>query len=429
MGRLSLYSRPLTAVIAVGCGMVLGYLALRPDLLVLAIAVVIALVAVQCEPQWIMYGWIVLRCLSEMAPPVAGIDGSSWLGGLLLLVFIARHRRQAPIPLKHVWPLGALVAVGLLTLLISPTVGGFTEALKWCSYGVLFIFAVESKVSVTALFRCLLIASVIPAGYAAWQHFSGHEEVILVATQGGYQPLGRVQGTFAQPNELANVMCFVALGVIVFWRAHPLWANGIALVLSLVILSWTEARGQTYALVALVSLAIWLHFRKWWLSVGVTMIALTVVLLAIGHAGLARYAAPIAHFGNSAVSDRFVIWATQWKLFLTSPVVGNGLNTAYVNVLGALSPVSAQNVYLMLLVEAGIPGLVLFLGQMGVILREGIRQVRQRLPSGSLLLLYTLFFLIIGMEEDILNEGITAGILFLVFGAVVGGSRLSGQIL
>jgi O-antigen ligase len=89
-----------------------------------------------------------------------------------------------------------------------------------------------------------------------------------------------------------------------------------------------------------------------------------------------------AILSSSSIADRHVMWANGWKIFKEHPVIGNGLNTFFVNYMEVREDEHknkkgsyAHNCYLQMAADIGSVGLASFLGFVALLLIGAARSL------------------------------------------------------
>jgi len=216
----------------------------------------------------------------------------------------------------------------------------------------------------------------------------------LVGPSAGVSQAGRLTGARADANALAVLLLVstvFAAALAVVLRGVPLAAPlslGAAL-LGVIALFATFSRGGVVALVVVVLAGI-VYGGRW--RKGMALLGLTAVLLgAVYLAGSADGGSAADRLLSSSTSGRSSIWTVGWRIVEANPVIGVGSGNYTVAEPHYLltspgvipddqfiidTPLVAHNIYLHILAEMGVIGLVLFLGLLGVSIASAVRAVR-----------------------------------------------------
>jgi O-antigen ligase len=209
----------------------------------------------------------------------------------------------------------------------------------------------------------------------------------------GYAPGGRAlwNGEFANPNGLA-AMCVLQMGiagglVVTEPRKSPAWFLGVigVLVLPMMIIM-TASRGGFIAL-AVFGLLFLLASRQKGRAIVIVTIALLIGFLFAPESALRRFGG-IKHLSNTSelgqadpegsATERYALWAVGVQIIQDHPMYGVGPYAAPWAVRDYWPKAGIKDlhsVYLTVLAESGPPGLVLYLGIIGLVLNKS-RKVR-----------------------------------------------------
>lgn len=200
---------------------------------------------------------------------------------------------------------------------------------------------------------------------------------------------GRLAGSIGDPNEQAAVLVAAipfALALAATLRRAPV-LRGLAVAAALIALVGvitTLSRGGLIALgcVMLAAVVFGGRWRRW---------AMVLLILAVaGGAGYIFAIAPAtsrARVTSGDTSGRSDIWTIGWRMVKANPLVGVGSGNFQVSSIHYLQqpgsihsaqlvvnvPHVAHNIYLELLADMGIPGLLAFLGIVGAALAAATR--------------------------------------------------------
>jgi O-antigen ligase len=339
------------AILAAACFAMLALVNLR-----VAIALLVPLLFLEAIPVFnlaakggaavVLVAWIV-ALPTRAAPPAYGGHRSLPIILVLLLTWLALSLAWAGDPGQGASALG-----------------------QWLAMGLLFVVVATTMVDMQAI---RLTAAMFVIGAVA--------STSIGAAQGDLRPLaspgldaGRFAGAMGDPNFLAAGLVaaiVVALGLLPF-RRDPIWrwAIVVSVVLLSVGLAASGSRGAIVAAFATTVVAAVLAKRH---RVQVVLVAAVVAGAALVWFSIspATWKRITAEDGGAGRDD---LWKVAWTMAGDHPVVGVGLDNFTVvandytrrvgpleNVdLIAVRPHQVHNVYLQMLAETGVVGLVLF---------------------------------------------------------------------
>jgi O-antigen ligase len=211
----------------------------------------------------------------------------------------------------------------------------------------------------------------------------------------------RVGGTLGHPNFLGGYLALslpmAGLGAFVFKRRWQRGLAGLTLLLGLAALIVTASRGAYLAVAIEVGLAGILIARARITRISATTIA-SGVAAAIGavviYLNLGSFAAYRIMENDPTTQYRWVLIQTALSMFWSHPLLGTGLNTfteflnAHYESAAATMPqlIPVHNLFLLILAETGIVGLVLFVAWLGLPIFGAIRN-RRMLSADHLVIL------------------------------------------
>ena len=253
----------------------------------------------------------------------------------------------------------------------DPAVGR-EPAIRYALNAVLFLIvytAIRKPKHVVWLVSAFVTASTLSAGYG-----------LLVPRPGGENE-GRLGGTLGEPNELAAVLVaglVLALALAAISNRKPLTRGAmiVAAGLCLLCLFLTLSRGGLVALGVAMIAAVFVAGR--WRGKALAAAAVTLTSLVVFF-GFAASASQVARVTESTTSGRSDLWEVGWRMVKANPVKGVGVGqfqTSAVHYLiepGSIAradliidaPHVAHNLYLQVLSELGLIGLLPFLVILG----------------------------------------------------------------
>ena len=331
---------------------------------------------------WVAIFFVERLPFVSVGPNAAGIlVALAWIGTLASpsanrLALLRRHR-------------GILVALALFLAWISLSVGwaeepgsGGAQLWRWYVAGLLLVI-VLTAISSARHARWLAVAFVAGATASVLLGVALETVGILVPDP---EDEGRLTGGYGDPNDLAAVLppAIVLAGALVADRGKPIKAAAAVIAIGALVfgLVATESRGGMVAAAAVVVAGVLVAKRR-------RMRAMALVGLVLGIAAIGFAVAPGAWERVTSFEDRgngrSELWSVAWQMAGDHPIRGVGINNFrvrshdYAQTSGPLEfaefltdePKVVHNVYLELLAETGILGLVLFLAVSIGCLRAG----------------------------------------------------------
>lgn len=155
----------------------------------------------------------------------------------------------------------------------------------------------------------------------------------------------RAYSTFPHPNSMAGYMLVVAILILFYEKNRRLKITASGLAALVVLLSFSLA-----AYMAVLATTLFSRINNY-------LLVFVFVALSMLFPLLSSYFLKNSHFSES-VDKRIVLMESSAKVFSKAPIFGVGLNNFLV-VSGSLQPV--HNIFLLVLSETGLVGLLLFL--------------------------------------------------------------------
>ncbi len=340
------------------------------------------------------------------------------VGHLFIALALATHwargllSRRFPIPIGWEHPasylfLPVLAFLGVATLSLWDAPGpfldtGIPELVKWGEIGLVLWLVAERATprSIPALLAGILVVGVFQAGVGLYQSAlrgEGPEPFLIPGTD-----FYRAYGTFEQPNPYAGTMGMmlaltVGIGGVLALEcarhfsgclAHRKWAGlvillvGSALMGGALVASWSRGAWIGFA-AALAAMALALPRRtRWGVILAVGLVVLSLFLYAAGLLP-ARIVARLTEFAtdlrlqdvrgvginsaNYAVIERLAHWQSaveMWRAHFWTGVGLGGYEPAYPEFALINWPLAlghAHNIYLNVLAEMGLVGLIAYL--------------------------------------------------------------------
>jgi putative inorganic carbon (HCO3(-)) transporter len=259
----------------------------------------------------------------------------------------------------------------------------------------------------------------------------------LTSSSAGSGGFGRLTGTVGDPNELAAVLvaaipiCLALAGTL---RARPV-LRALTLGAALLCLAGTIntlSRGGLLALGAVLLAAV-LFGGRW--RPQATALLVVTALATVGYFGVIAPLAAQQRVTSADSSGRTDIWTVGWRMVKAHPLngVGSGnfqnAEVHYLQAPGAITknganlivnvPHVAHNIYLEVLADLGIPGLLAFLGVVAAAIAATIKAARMfnRQDDREMeLIARSMFLVLVGfMTADIFLSGEFAKQLWIAF--------------
>ena len=309
-------------------------------------------------------------------------------GGLLALSWLATvaNRREARKAFVSAHPLFfGVIVFFLVWVLLSLTWA------EWPSVGV----TPASRYVLDAFLFLIVFTTIRARRHVIWLTTAFVTASVLSAAYGLFVPppsvdQDRLAGTIGEPNQLAAVLIaglVLSLALAVIVRGRPL--TRLILVFSAVLCLLTNfltlSRAGLIALAATMVVSVFVAGR-WRVVVATTAVfVLGAILIFFNFVATPDQRARVTSFGNT--SGRSDIWTVGWRMVQAHPVTGIGVgqfqqsSVHYLIAPGAIQrsdlivdkPKVAHNIYLQVLAELGIVGLIPFVIILGFSLSCAMR--------------------------------------------------------
>lgn len=423
--------------------------AVRPRALVAGPGRVAAGVHAASRPGLLDVGLLALAATLWFAPPRLLVAGFPLLG-----VAWWRRRRalgaMASTPLD--WPLGLLLAMGLVALLPSVDLSASLPRLLGLWFGVA-VFLIVFDVLTTEKRLWLVVSGLATSGMllavvglvgTEWsrsdsQPFGGvYQRLPLLIT---FLPRSDEGGL--NPNKLAAALAMLLplpAAVMLFTPGRLLrlcWGVGTALMAATLVLTQSQS-GLLAAGVALLALGV-TRSRRFLLALPLVGIVVVGLAWSVGPGALAGewLSLSLVPGSTGSLSNRLAVWSAALSLIQAYPLTGIGIGT-FPDALARYAPrlasgaevPHAHNLYLQFALDLGLPGLALFLVLLAGALGATWRAVRlgptaraRGLVAGVACGL--LAYLAYGVT-DAIGPGEKPGLfLWLLLGTIAAGGRLA----
>jgi len=264
-----------------------------------------------------------------------------------------------------------------MAVLLFSTVTSFalSSSLKIFMVYIVFVagyFAITNAIrdfkTLVPILVLMLIAAFAVGAYGIYQHVFGFAEGTTWTDTGMFEDIStRVVSTFDNPNVLGEyLLLLIPLGVAMFLAVKNGFAKtghlAITAVLGLCMI-YTYSRGNWIGLiVALVVFILFYDTRFVWLGV----IAILAAPFVVSQSVITRFAS-IGDTKDTSTSYRVYIWMGTFNMLKDYWLCGIGLGTDAFNMIyphyayASIVAPHSHNLYLQLVVENGIIGLVAFL--------------------------------------------------------------------
>ncbi|MDQ3569400.1 MAG: O-antigen ligase family protein [Actinomycetota bacterium] len=332
--------------------------------------------------------------ITSMNPAVAGAPPwalSTLWTVFLLVVALTRwaieRRQQRNLPTLGFVTL-LFLAVTIVGLARTPDMGDALPVLRSTATGIAFFFVIASQIRTRRQIQWVVsgasVGALLIGGYATWEYVSGSGSFGFITSSGAL--VGRVTAGFGHPNQLGGFLLLVLpvamAGVGLCRRGRSLYL--IAVVLAAIGIYASFSRAALVAL-AMVPLA----FLRWRHTLVVVPVLACITLVAIPDLIQERFATLTPR--GAEVAGRSDYWRTAGTIWADQPVLGAGLGSfpsAYARTRLAgkqflpstalQSPPHAHNLFLQLLAEQGVAGLVALLAVLAASLHWILRMRRAR---------------------------------------------------
>jgi len=383
---------------------------LSPLVLPVVVALAAAAVLIATRPEWgvalalALAPWTNLhvggeRPLRLVLPPLA-------FGLLIYGMLVASRERRAGAPAFQTAGIVLFAGVAIVSALQALDPAQTLTKLFGLLTAVALFFAVLTICHARG--QLLLVAAGAVAGLLVASAQGALQHALGQFGEGGFvaggEIVGRVQGSFGHPNQYAGfiaVLLPVAVGMLAT-RATPgrmRLLAGVALGFALPALTFAYARGAFLGLA--VGAVVWLTLLRPRVAVGVA------VVMAVGSVALAPAALKdrVSDPAGGDIGLRADLWGSALDIYTERPVLGVGINNfaeGYVTLpstlanasqrrllhqVQVLTPPHAANLYLNILAEQGLLGILAFAGLAFTSVLTVYRGSRIRDPAGRALCL------------------------------------------
>lgn len=288
-----------------------------------------------------------------------------------------------------------ICAILLLGVLLVSSLASFARigSVKvWLMYFVFIGFyfvvinTVKTKEQLFGLFKILVISGALVALYGIMQYAFGwttsnawiDEEMFEDATM-------RVYSTLGNPNVLGEylllILPFAAVYMLKYkWRELSKYGYGAMFVVLALCLVLTQSRGCWIGFAISVAVFVTFYEGRWW---GLIPLALLILPFILPQTIIDRFLS-IGNMEDSSTSYRVYIWLGTLGMMRHFWLGGIGMGEAAFSQVypffsyNAITAPHSHNLFLQLLVEAGISGLAVFLALQIVFLKNMSKVYRHR---------------------------------------------------
>ncbi|HEY5287002.1 MAG TPA: O-antigen ligase family protein [Solirubrobacteraceae bacterium] len=410
----------LPAMIVAALSVAIAYQ--RPEIGIALALVLIPMGTLGINPQLMTYAVqafsVYLACIAFLGWRARGEEASAL-------------PRMAPLVLIY-------LAVALLSVTQSPELHSASRFMRsLLTGGLLFsavIFTVRSRREILWVLAGAAVSGLIVGLHAIRDYSSGEHAAGFITTTG--EVVGRATAGFSQPNQLGGFLVLLVPLGIAGALISPRWRIPFAFAAA------AAAAGvyASFSRGALIGLAIvpFFFLRGWRLWILGPLVVLAVVLAA---PGLVRERFATLTSSGGEISTRVDIWHTALNIWENHPVLGVGLGgfpQAYEQALvpGKMflpatifqPPPHAHNIFLQLMAEQGILGLLAFVAILIAAVRCTARLRRSSDRSarllGSGLLAALAAFLIHNLFDVTFEDPQTGLYVFVLFGLIAASDLL-----
>ena len=361
------YDRKMAIGVATICGIVVGAMTILPHWYII-IAGVLGMIFLLLKPQW---GAFLAIALFPFLPTMV-------VAGLVAVTIVCMFLRYLALDKKKI-ELDSfdLVMIGMCATFVYGVLFSHTpksSLLVGMMYvlmaGSFFVFrrSFDREQNFYNLLDIMIVAASFVALYGLYQQFFGVADTTWQDTQMFEDIKTRVYSTFGNPNVLGEYLLItipITLARFYYTKKNN---NRFMLVVALAVqvgcMVYTFSRGCWIGLVLEIGLFLMLRGKK---LLGIAVLAVLALPFVLPQSIVDRLLS-IGNTGDSSTSYRVFIWEGTMRMLKDYGLSGVGLGTDAFNSVYpyyALSAVVAphpHNLFLEILCESGILGLVMFFG-------------------------------------------------------------------
>jgi len=354
----------------------------------------------------------------------------------LALFFLWRLLKGKYRPGVSEWILIAFIAWNAVSALSGPMPAkALYGVMNYWSWSALFIAAalpsaIRRQWRRFSAFLALSAALTFPISFCTFAIGTNFRRSRLLS----HRPIGTVCsfGFFSHHLTYAGAMILVvsvtAALTLYGGRRRAWWS--LAAFASFLNLLLSQARGYYLAAIPTAAVLLWKKGKKWVLTVGTAAIVASALLLAVGPASIRNRVKSTFDLGNASNAERIYLWISGFQMVKDRPVAGWGpgiyKDTAgpykapyaglihYPTHTGFQTVSHAHNLFLMVAIQSGIIGLLLFLAFIVAAFRGMLRQENRALRFGAMAALTA--FLVGGLFEFNGGDAEVAMLVFFLVG-------------
>jgi O-antigen ligase len=236
---------------------------------------------------------------------------------------------------------------------------------------------VKERKDFTLLLKAMVLSSLIPLAAGFISLTQGYGTTMIWGIPG----MVRIKGIFAHPNNYAHYLLIIGLCAYILYRfvklgRRQIGTKPLGLLLSIILgsLALTFSRSALIALIVAV-LLLSVNSKKTLLK-AVFLIAILALIFTALFPSFVEYTFTqtlrSSNPSESTLASRFWIWEQGIVWAQRSPIFGYGPGS-----FNKLVGIDAHNDYLRVLVEYGLPGLLLLVSVSIIQLRDGLRLLKK----------------------------------------------------
>lgn len=354
----------------------------------------------------------------------------------LALFFLWRLLKGKYRPGVSEWILLAFIAWNVVSALSGPMpLKALHGVMNYWSWSTLFVAAalpstIRRQWRRFAAFLALSTALTLPISFCTFAIGTNFHRHRLFS----HQPIGSICsfGFFSHHLTYAGSMILVVsvtTALALYGGRRRVWWSTGAFV-SFLNLLLSQARGYYVAAIPTAIVLLWKKGEKWVLTVGTAAIVASALLLAVGPASVRHRVQSTFDLSNASNAERIYLWISGFQMVMDRPIAGWGpgiyKETAgpykapyadrihYPTHTGFQTVSHAHNLFLMVAIQSGVVGLLLFLAFIVAAFRGLLRQGNRALRIGTIAALTA--FLFGGLFEFNGGDAEVATLIFFLVG-------------
>lgn len=286
--------------------------------------------------------------------------------------------------------LAVFLAANLISLFNTPDMAlslraFFSKSLKFAAVFLVTRETINSRVKLSNLMIMATISCVIIIIDGLTQHFITHIDFLHNYPSFNFVDsvpsfLGAPTASFPYPNGFAAwILVFIfPVGMFVIfgrWDWLKKMFFGSVLILLGYLLALTKTRGAWLAFIAALTASLIFKLNK----AGLALLAVFLIFAFFADASFVNYIT-----SSASMNDRTTMWKNSWEIFRQHPVIGNGLNTFFINYAKVRDDEDrnkrgsyAHNCYIQMAADIGLVGLLSFILFAGAVIARALRSLRK----------------------------------------------------